>query len=192
MAITEDIFKSFFENLFRALGSAFPRGVKAVDALKGSAEIRRIAKDIVDDPKLAVDCFFIQMAHNGGRPIMPHNFKYRSIVGGYFDPVILPEFDPDRYKYLELDYEYELLLINIVERRNWYFTPDELSGSKLNVKLRSEGLKFVRYYCLKNTRRGIWYIMIGTTHPEEKLNDDRHSHTFNLAAGRIKQIIKKY
>lgn len=192
MGLEGDIFKALFENLFRSLGSVFPRGVKAVDALKGSTEIRHIAGEIIRDPRLAIDCFFMQMAHNGGRPIMPHNFKYRSIVGGTYDWRALPNFNVDSYKYLELDYEYELILINIIENKEWFFQPNELSTSSLNVKLRHEGLKFVRYYFLKQTRRAVWYLMLGTTKEGELLNDDLHKFMINMAANKIKRIIKKY
>src|SRR5215813_2381755 len=72
-----------------------------IDAVK----IREIGREIVMNRSLNVDFFFLLMAHNGNHKLIPHGFKYRSIVDGFFFPEWMPNFKFENYRNLIIEFE---------------------------------------------------------------------------------------
>lgn len=188
-----DISDSFFKNLFDAIGGVFKRNKISVEqALRDSITMKHIARDICKNGNNFIDCFFIMMIHNGGSKVLPHGFIYRSIIGGYHEDWSMPHFVAENYKYLELDYEYELLMGQLFKNKEVALDSEAMEESKLKTKLKFEKLKFVRYHFLKSNKRGLWYAMTGTTQPGQRLDTVEDMHETNIALNKIKNIIKKY
>lgn len=193
MGIAEDITGSFFKNLFEALGGVFKRKAKVTDVPSDFITIRELSKDTVKDGSLATDMMFIVMIHNGGKKLMPHGFKYRSIVGGYHEEWSMPKFKPQDYKYLELDFDYIVLVDRIFKTKEVGLSSEELpKDSKLAENLQFEGVKYARYFYLNSNSDAIWLLVAGTVSPNEELNSNTHKHKYHIVVNKIKQIIKKY
>lgn len=191
MALIDIKFDGLFKNLMEALGGVFKKK-KAQDAVIESILIRNISKGIVQNGALAVDCFLVMMVHNGGKKLMPHSFKYRSIVNGYHNSMQLSRFAPEEYRFLELDAEYELLIYNLCKKKEIDIVVSTLGDSKLSVKLKFEGLQFARFFYLYDNADSIWYAIAGTTSYNEYFDTITHKHEFTIALNKIKNMIKKY
>lgn len=197
MPVPETILTEFIKGLFSAdfWSKLFKKNKEknrgATEALLDFIRIGAIAKDVCESD-LAVDSFLLMMAHNSGRKMSPHNFKYRSITGGYFISWMLKKLDIDNYKYLDIDYEYADLLVKISEYKEVDIRAEDLGKTKLGHKFRYEGYRFVKYIFLKQDQYGIWYVMIGTTQEGESFSTDNHMQCFNLAVNKIRNIIRRY
>lgn len=192
MGVAGEVSDSFFKNLFEAIGGVFKKGINAMQVLHDSITIHDIAENVVKGGNNCVDCCFLMMVHNGGKRLIPHGFKYRSIVGGDHDEMLMPNFVPEDYKYLELDYEYELLVGRMYREKEVLVDVASMGDSKLSVKLRFEGIRQAKYFFLKQSRDAIWFIICGTIQSGQDFSNVTDKHEIDIAINKIKKIIKKY
>lgn len=163
---------------------------KTSDVLKDSVLIRIISESVIETG--VVDCFFLMMAHNGGKKLIPHGFKYRSVVGGDYTEWLMPNFEMNDYRNVPLDREYEQLLITIYEKKMHDVLVERMDSTPLSISYRFERLKYVRFYFVEDNEHGMWYIMAGTTQIGEEMDDITHRHILQVAVNKIKNIIKRY
>lgn len=171
----------------------FNRGqrVKPSNVFSDSLIIDAIAQEILYRSGLSIDCFFVFLAHNGGKKLNPASLMYRTVVGGDFNAAKMENFKKENYVNLSLDPAFKALLAEIITNKEAYRT--RVSGEYWNDKYNFEGLRFVRYYCLNyNKGDGLYYIMVGTTREKETLDDGNHKQKINFAVNKIRNIIKKY
>lgn len=159
-----------------------------------SNHIDRITHEIIESG-LAVDCFFLVLAHNGGKKLSPVTLKYRSIMGGAYNEVQMKNFDISNYKNLPVDFDYNEHLSSIYEDRRRQHGIDigvEFASEKLRDIYLFENLKYCRYHFLHYSDEGMWFALIGTTQDGENFNDTRHKQQIYFSVTKIKNIIKKY
>ena len=165
--------------------------IRPSNVFSDSLAIDHIAQEILYHSDLAVDCFFVFLAHNGGKKLNPASLMYRSIVAGDFNPMQMRNFRMENYINLALEPSFKALLSEVVSEKEAYRT--RVSGEYWNEKYRFEGLTLVRYYYIKYAKGdGMYYIMVGTTQENETLNDGIHKPKINFAVNKIRNIIKKY
>lgn len=192
MAIVDIKLDGLFKNLLEALGGAFKKKDGAKQAILDFIMIRDIARNIVHNGGLSVDCFLIMMVHNGGKKLTPHNFAYRSVVNGFHNEMTMPNFDSEDYRHLEIDYEYALLISEVIKKKEVSMLTVNMGDSKLSLKMRFERLKYSRFMYLFDDNNAVWYILAGTTQSNEEFDTVTHRHEFNIAINKIRNMIKKY
>ena len=165
--------------------------IRPSNVFSDSLVIDHIAQEVLYHSDLAIDCFFVFLAHNGGKKLNPASLMYRSIVAGDFNPMQMRNFRLENYINLSLEPSFKALLSEVVSEKESYRS--RVSGEYWNDKYRFEGLHLVRYYYLKYSKGdGLYYIMLGTTQEGENLNDGFHKQKIHFAVNKIRNIIKKY
>lgn len=168
---------------------------KPSNVFNDSNTVESIADAIVNNSGLSVDCFFLVLAHNGGKKLNPLNLKYRTIMGGRHREWLMRNFDIRNYKNLLLDYDYNELLSNIYEDRrknNGVDVSIEDTKDSMKQNLSFENIKFAKFFFLNYSNDGMWYLMVGTTQAKERLDDIQHKQKLLFAVNKIKNIIKRY
>lgn len=161
-----------------------------------SVKIDDIARSIVHDPYLSVDCFFVLIGHvNGGkkRKTTSDQYKYTSMMGGYFEEWILRRLKVSDFVYYQIDEDYRRMFDDIKSSGAVDYTDvGDPKVSKIRMNLQYLGLKRVRYFFLKeNEEKGwIWYAVAGTVSPNENFESKEHKHKFDIAISQIKNVIK--
>jgi hypothetical protein len=164
---------------------------KPSDAIKDSIKIRIQANELVYSG-LSIDCFFIVMVHNSGGKLKPHNFKFWSIIDGFFDEVTLPKFKYDNYQNTNMDLEFAQLAARIYEKKEVSIRTSELPVDNLRTSYEYEGLEYIRFYYLKQDRNAMWFIMVGTAAEDESLESVHQRRKIFLAVNNVKNIIRGY
>jgi hypothetical protein len=166
---------------------------KPSDAMIDAINIRLLAEDIVDSERgLSVDCFFIVMIHNHGGPVRPHNFIFWSIIDGYYNELTMPNFKYKNHRLLNMEIDFLQLATRIHEQQGVAVTVDKMDKGKLRTLFDYEGLKYLRFLYLKQNKRAMWFIMVGTTEEKETLDDVEHEGKIFIAFNSIKNIIRGY
>lgn len=154
-----------------------------------------IIKSVVNGPHLSVDCFFIVLAHNGGKKLNPFTLQYTSVMSGEYKTWLMPTFDITDHKNVESDHDHREFLSSIYEDRrkgngiNWHV---EMADDNLKAKYSFENVKFLKCFFLHYSDVGMWFAMVGTTQEGELFDDINHKQRIFYAVNKIKNIIKKY
>lgn len=176
-----DIFLRFLKK--RNAGDAF------IDAGKIGTIIRHVVRHKTN---LNIDCFFLIMAHNSGGKVMPHDFKYRSIVDGDYNDARM-KMNMSDYKSLPIDYNYSQILAEVyLKKQTAVLTKDLDEGETLETMFEALRLKKVVYFFLHQRKDRFWYLAVGTTVDGETLESAEQQQTLYLAVNKIQQIIKPY
>lgn len=190
MGIVEDMAKPFWKEFFGFLGSIFRRKRKMASEVFGDfIMINDIANELIDAG--IGDCFFLIRAHNGNAKLSLESYKYRSIVAGANTDFLMPDFRIKDFKNIELDLEYMQTLHDIARYKNLGIDVQTEKGSS-GISHRFNNLKYVRYYFLNENQYGMWYCMVGTTQPDEQMNDTNHTYKLNMAINKVKNIVRSY
>lgn len=160
------------------------------EVIRGSTSIRIISERMVNSG--LVDCFFIIMVHNGGKKILPHGFKYWSIVGGEFNEILMKRFNILDYRNVIIDKDFEGLVDQVERKKMVECDVSTMDPSELYRRFRYEGLKYVKYFFLKDREYGMWFIMAGTVQPDELMDSIDHEYQLSLSVNKIQNIIKDY
>lgn len=180
-------FFSEFIKLFR-----LSKRKKRRDAFDDSLHISEIAKAIVYNG-LSIDFLFVVMIHNGGKPLRPHDFKYRSIVGGEYNEFTLKRFEWKNHRKVLIDFEYEILIRKIKKYEVIDVSNNEFdSGGKIRTAVDFENIKHKRYFFLHGDSEALWFVVAGTTAPNERLDLLSQKQALNVAVNEIRNIILKY
>lgn len=161
------------------------------DAIRDAKKIRDQALELIRS-NLNIDCFFIIMVHNGGGRFRPHGFKYWSIIDGECDTKVMPRYDNESYQLINADNEFLQFALNLYEQRVVSVRVDEMPKGNLRTSYEYEGLEFIKFYFLKQDKFGLWFIMVGTTAPDESLDDPEQAGKIFFAINNIKNLIRKY
>jgi len=62
----------------------------------------------------------------------------------------------------------------------------------LRTSYEYEGLEYIRYYFLKQDRNAMWFILVGTTAPDEPMDNVYQRRKIFLAVNNVKNIIRGY
>lgn len=174
-------------NVFRIL-----KRKKRRDAFDDSLHITQLSKTVVNSG-LGIDFLFVVMIHNGGKVLRPHDFKYRSIVGGYYNEFTLKNFRWENHRRVLIDFEYEGLIRRIKKYQSVDVKNDEfMEGGQIRIASDFEGIKYKRYYFIQDDKESLWVVVAGTTASNETMSSTWHKHTLNVAINNIKNIISKY
>ncbi len=163
---------------------------KPSDAMIDAINIRLLAEDLVDGKGLSVDCFFIVMIHNHGGPVRPHNFMFWSIIDGYYNELTMPNFRYKNHRLINMEIDFLQLASRIHDQKGIAVTVDNMDKGSLRTSLEYENLKYCRFLYLKQNKRAMWFIMVGTTAEKETLDDVEHEGKIFIAFNSIKNIIK--
>lgn len=164
---------------------------KPSDAIKDAIKIRIIAEDLISSD-LSIDYFFLVMVHNGGRRIIPHGFKYWSIVDGSYNKFLMKNFEFSNYQNTNIDFEFAQFVAQVYEKKTMDVQTDHIPAGVLKTNYDFENVKFTRVFYLKQDRRALWYLAVGTTADNEKFSTNRHRHEIGVAVNQVKNIINKY
>lgn len=178
------------EKLLDFLKLVFTRK-KPSDAIRDSIRVRELAKELVYSGN-SIDCFFIVMAHNGNRRMMPHGFKYWSIIDGSYDELTLPKFNYMNYQNMIMDLEYAQLVARIYEKKEVDIKSSSLPPGNLKLSYEYEDLQYVKYFYLKQDRRALWFVMVGTAAQNEALESVYARRRIFIAINKVKNIIRGY
>ena len=179
--------KSFFDFLKIALS----KRKNPSDAIIDRINIRLIGRDLVKS-RHAVDCFFLVMVHNGGGKLRPDNFIYWSIIDGWYNEDLMQGFDHEKYLLVYTESEFLILARRIYENKGVGVVVDQMEKSKLKTSFQYERLKYIRFFFIKQDKRAQWFLMVGTTAPNETLDSiDAEAEIFS-SVNSVKNIIKDY
>lgn len=185
-------YDSVIEKGLDLLAILFKRRSSA-SALKDAARIGQIARDLVrDNRQMGIDCFFLVMVHNCNKEIIPHGFKFRSIIGGDFIDSAMPGFKMESYKDVYFGFEFAELLRKVCEYKQIDVSTADITDRQLKINYEFEKIRHTRFFFLKKTRKAMWYCVAGTTYPGEKFLSNEHAHRFNMAANEIRNIMRRY
>lgn len=165
---------------------------KPSDAMIDAINIRILSKDLVQGKGLSIDCLFIVMIHNHGGPVRPHNFLFWSVIDGYHNELTLPNFAYENHRLVNMETDYLQLATRIHEQKGVAVTVDKMDKGKLRTSLEYEGIKYARFFYLKQDKRAMWFIMVGTTAEAETLDDVEHEGKIFIAVNSIKNITRGY
>lgn len=165
---------------------------KPSDAMIDAINIRLLAEDIVDDTRLKTDCFFIVMIHNHGGNVKPHNFMFWSIIDGYYNEETMPKFKYKNHRLINMEIDFIQLATRIHDQKGVAVTVENMDKGRLRTSLEYEDLKYLRFFYLKQNKRAMWFIMVGTTAEKETLDDVEHEGKIFIAFNSIKNIIRGY
>lgn len=178
------------ESLLDFLRVVFSRK-KPSDAIRDSIKIRILAEELVFSG-LSIDCFFIVMAHNGAHKMKPHGFKYWSIIDGSYDELTMGKFRYVNYQNTIIDLEFAQLVDRVYEKKEVFIGVDEMPEGNLKNSYEYEGLEYIKFFYLKQDKRALWFIMVGTAAPAETLDTVLHKRQIFLAVNKVKNIIRGY
>lgn len=164
---------------------------KASDVLREAKIIRQIAENIVASD-LSIDCFLLGMVHNGTGKLIPHGFKYWSLIDGDHNDFLMPRFRINAYQNVIMDLDYLNLFSNIQRYKEYDTRPEEMHAGAMRTNFEFEKVRFARWYFLKQNRNKMWFIVVGTVAQNETLSSTAHIHRLNVDINRVKNIIKKY
>jgi hypothetical protein len=166
---------------------------KPSDAMIDAINIRLLAEGVVDSKNsLSVDCFFIVMIHNHGGPVRPHNFMFWSIIDGYYNELTMPKFKYKNHRLINMEIDFLQLATRIYEKKGVAVEVDKMEKGSLRTSLEYESLKYIRFLYLKQNKRAMWFIMVGTTAPNETLASIDAEGEIFIAFNSIKNIIRGY
>lgn len=191
MALIDVDVAKFFKLVWGYFKSRKKRKVEP-DAFDDSLSISDIANGVIHSD-LSIDFLFVIMIHNGGKKLRPHDFKYRSIVGGSYNHFTFKRFDWKNHKKVMIDFEYEMLIrkvkkFDVVDVSNNAF----MDGGQMKTAIDFEGIKFKRYFYLHGDGECEWMAVAGTTASNEILNTINQKQALNVAINKIKNILLKY
>lgn len=164
---------------------------KASDVLKDAVAIRKVAGDIVSTD-LSIDCFLLVMVHNGTGKLIPHGFKYWTILDGDYNDFLMSRFKMENYRNVIMDLDYANLFLKVKENKVYDTRPENMPAGLMRTNYTFEKLRFARWYFIKETRNAMWFILAGTTAPNESFDSELQQHRLNVDVNAIKNIIKKY
>lgn len=179
------------KGLLDLLKILFARRKKPSDALIDGVNIRLISKGLVKG-RHAVDCFFIVLVHNHGGKLRPDNFMFWSIIDGWYNEDLMKGFELENYQLVNPDTEFLLLARRIYEKKGVGVVVDQMEKSNLKTSFQYERLKYIRFFYLKQDKRGIWFIMAGTMAENEYLDSIDAEGEIFIAINSIKNIIRDY
>lgn len=170
--------------------------VKPSNFFSDSNKIDDIARQMVFESNLSIDCFFVFLAHNGGKGLHPAALLFRTIVCGDHNPMSLRKFKRANYINLALSYDYKMLLSDIYSRRFMYEGAERsihTESETFRFKFLHENIQYARYFFIHHRKKeGMYYLMVGTTKPGETLSSPSHDQQIHFALNKITNIIKKY
>lgn len=161
------------------------------DSIIDQINIRLLSKALVKRP-ISVDCFFIVMIHNGGGPVRPDGFVFWSIIDGAHNEIMMPMFDQKNYLLVNMEMEFLLLAKRIYEQKGVGIRVDQMEKSSLRTSFEYERLKYIRFLYLKQDKRGMWFLMVGTTASDESLGSVQAEGEIFIAFNSVKNIIRDY
>jgi hypothetical protein len=164
---------------------------KASDKIRDIMQIELILKTLVESD-MSIDCCLLMMMHNGGRKLMPHGFKYRSVIEGEYNEMQMKNFKKGDYQYLPLDTEYKEIILKIKEYGVYSSDVETMPESPLKSKFIYEKLQFVQYRFLHENEDELWYLLVGTTDRNERFDSHSQKHRILIETSKIKRIIQKY
>jgi hypothetical protein len=164
---------------------------KPSDVFKDSVQINQIAGEMVSSD-LSIDCFFLIMAHNGGFKLLPHGFKYWSIIDGRVQEWIMKNFKLSNYRNIVASLEYLHLFASIVEQKKYDVNIKNLRDGDMKTHMNFEKVKHYRFFLLKKSKNAIWVAAVGTNADNEKLDSVQHNHVLGIAVNKVQNIIKRY
>lgn len=165
--------------------------VKASDRLYESREIREIAKTIVNKG-LSIDCFLLMQVHNGSGRLLPHSFKYWSVIEGYHNDLTMPRFRIENYRKIVIDPDYLNLFLKIYEKKEYFVDYSHIPPGTMQTHWEFENVRFARFFFVKQTSSSMWFIVACTSDYNQTMNTTKHRFELIQAVNRIKNIIRKY
>ncbi len=169
----------------------FARRKKPSDAFIDGINIRLISKDLVKGGH-SIDCFFIILVHNHGGRLRPDNFMFWSIIDGWYNEDLMKKFELENYQLVNPDTEFLLLAKRICEKKGVGLVVDEMEESALNTSFQYERFKYIRFFYLKEDKRGVWFIMAATLAEKEYLDSIDAEGEIFIAINSVKNIIRGY
>lgn len=164
---------------------------KPSDAMIDAINIRLLADELITSG-ISVDCFFIVMVHNHGGKLRPDNFMFWSIIDGSFDEVLMPDFKYKNFQLINTDIDFLQLARRIYEQKGVAVTVDQLNKGQLKTSYEYLGLKYLRFFYLKQDKRAMWFIMVGTVSANETLDHVTQEGKIFIAVNAVKNIIRGY
>lgn len=168
------------------------KGIKAEKFAKDFGKVTDIAKELVDNGYLSIDCFFLMISHNGIKKINPHVFKFRTIGPGYYREWLMPNLQPTDYRNVEMDQEYHDLLSRINVEKEWHIEVDKMLEGRLKTEMDHLGLRFVSFHYIEFNDDLKYYVMVGTTQYGEFFSSAHHNYQIGRAVNKVKYIVQKY
>src|SRR5690349_15845245 len=162
---------------------------KPSDAIKDSIKIRILAEELVYSG-LSIDCFFIVMAHNGNSKMKPHGFKYWSIIDGSYDELTMGKFKYTSYQNTIMDLEFAQLVNKIYEMKEVSLVTKYMPEGNLKTSYDYEELEYLKFFYLKQDRRAMWFIMVGTTAENESLESNQQKRNIFIAVNNVKNMLR--
>lgn len=164
---------------------------KPSDAMIDAINIRLLAEDVVDSG-LSIDCFFIVMIHNHGGAVKPHNFMFWSVIDGYYNELTLRKFRYKNHRLINMEIDFLQLSTRIYSQKGVAIKVSNMEKGSLRTSFEYEDLKYLRFLYLKQNKRAMWFIMVGTTAEAETLDNVEHEGKIFIAFNSIKNIIRGY
>lgn len=161
------------------------------DAIIDSINIRVLAEELIKKG-LGVDCFFLVMVHNHGGKVRPDNFMFWSVIDGAYDKNLMNGFEFKNYQLVNTELDFLQLAKRIYEKKEIEIRVNEMEPGSLRTSFEYEKLKYLRCFYLKQDKRGLWFIMVGTTAQDELLAQIEQKGKIFIAVNNVKNIIRGY
>jgi hypothetical protein len=161
------------------------------EAMVDAINVRLLGEELVES-HLSVDCFFIVMVHNHGGRIRPDNFIFWSVIDGFYNDIMMKKFFYKNYQMVHAETELLQLARQVYEKKEFSVRVSEMVKSSLRTSFEYQGLKYIRFYYLKQNKRAMWFIMVGTTAEKESLDSIEHEGKIFIAVNGVKNIIRGY
>lgn len=162
----------------------------ALKIFKDASRIGNIARELIrEDDNLNIDCCFLILIHKNGEKIF-----YRTVITGDFREQWMKNFSFGDYIKVPVDYEYDEFLKSVFEYKERELATTEIRPSAMKLSFEYQKVKFSKFFYLhpdkpKNIK---WYLMVGTTFEDERLDTLKQRQKIGFALNEIRSIIKKY